>query len=167
MLPKISNILLAVGLGHDTDYVLGYALSLAQKYAARIYIVHSHEALNITDQGLAEIYMLQEGVENAYEMSLLNTEEKVTAYLEEFIRKELEKYSADPAVIAAVRIFRQAPKSAILAAAEEFAADLIVMGSHRHMVMTDALLGSTTMKVLHSSKVPVMVVRIPQQLPTA
>jgi len=165
MLPKIHNILIAAGLGHDTGYVLGYAFSLAKKYKARIYIIHSHEALNITDQGLAEIYMLQEGVEDAFEISLLDTEEKVTAFLEEFCRKELEKHTLTPEVIAGIRISRHAPKPAILNAAEEFEADLIVMGSHRHLAMTDALLGSTTMKILHSAKVPVLVVRIPQELP--
>ena len=165
MLPKIRNILFAAGLGQETSYVLGYALSLAQKYEARIHIVHSHEALNITDQGLAEIYMLQEGVEDAFEKSLLDTEEKVAAYLEELCRQELEKYSAAADLIAGIRISRHAPKAAILSAAEDFAVDLIVMGSHRHLVVTDALLGSTTMKILHSAKVPVLVVRIPQQLP--
>jgi len=165
MLPKISNILFAAGLGNDTRFVLSYALSLAEKYQARIYIVHSHEALNISDQGLAEIYMLQEGVEDAFEKSLLDNEEKVASYLDELCQEELERCGAAPEVIADVRISRHAPKAAILTAAEEFKADLIVMGSHRHLAVTDALLGSTTMKVLHSAKVPVLVVRIPQELP--
>lgn len=165
MLPKIRNILFAAGLGHDTSYVLAYAFSLAQKYEARIFIVHSHEALNITDQGLAEIYMLQEGMENAFEMSLQNNEEKVSAYLEDICRKELEKYSIAPEVIADIRISRHSPKAAILKAVEDYEADLIVMGSHRHLAVTDALLGSTTMKILHSAPVPVVVVRIPQEIP--
>jgi len=77
----------------------------------------------------------------------------------------LDKYSAAPDVIAGIRISRHAPKPAILTAAEDFEADMIVMGSHRHLAVTDALLGSTTMKILHSAKVPVMVVRIPRVLP--
>lgn len=165
MLPKINNILFAVGLGHDTNYVMDYALTLAQTHGARIYVIHSHEALNILDQGLVESYMLEEGVENAFEMSLLDSEEKVSGYLEEICRKELEKNSLALEVIADIRVSRHAPKAAILKAAADFAADLIIMGSHRHLAVTDALLGSTTMKILHSAKVPVMVVRIPEPLP--
>ena len=164
MLPKVDRILFAAGLGHDTSYVLDYAFSLAQKYDARIYVVHSHEALNITDQELVEIYMEQEGVEDAFEASLLDTEEKVANYLQKICCRELEKLSAAPEVIAEIRVSRYAPKAAILAAAKEFEADLIVMGSHRQTAMADALLGSTTLKVLHSAEIPVLVVRIPRQL---
>ena len=36
------------------------------------------------------------------------------------------------------------------------------MGSHRHTVLGDAMLGTTTSKVLHSATQPVLVVRIPE-----
>ena len=165
MLPNIRNILFAVGLGKDTRYVLDYALSQAQKYDARIHIVHSHEALNISDQSQAEIFMRQEGISIDFEKSPLDTEAKVTAYLEEICQKVLRKYAVAPGVIANIRISEHAPKAAILTAADDFQADLIVMGSHRHTVVSDALLGSTTTKILHSAKIPVLVVRLPEVLP--
>ncbi len=164
MLPNIRNILFAAGLGQDTEYVLTYALSQAQKYAARIHVVHSHEALNITDQGQAEIYMQQEGMLDDFEKSPLDTAEKVSARLEEICRQVVEKNDVPADVIANIRISEHAPKAAILSAADEFEADLIIMGSHRHTVVADALLGSTTMKILHSANVPVLVVRIPEGL---
>ena len=165
MLPNIRNILFAVGLGQDTSYVLDYALSQAQKYDARIHVVHSHEALNISDQSQAEIFMRQEGISIDFEKSPLDTEAKVTDYLEEICQKVLRKYAVAPGVIANIRISEHAPKAAILTAADDFQADLIIMGSHRHTVVSDALLGSTTMKILHSAKVPVLVVRLPEVLP--
>ncbi len=165
MLPNIQNILLAAGLGHDTRYVLEYALSQAQKYGAKIHLVHSHEALNITDQGLAEILMLQEGMEDDFDKSPLDTEEKVRAYLQEICLKVLAEYAADAEVIGNIRVSAHSPKAAILTAADDFKADLIVMGSHRHSVVADALLGSTTMKILHSAIIPVLVVRLPEGAP--
>jgi len=36
------------------------------------------------------------------------------------------------------------------------------MGSHRHTVLADAMLGTTTLKILHHSTIPVLVVRIPK-----
>jgi nucleotide-binding universal stress UspA family protein len=161
MKPTINTILLAAGLGDDTRYLFGYALSLAQKYSARIHVVHGHEVPDITAQYMAEIYMFQETLQANYEKSLEDTETRLHAKLEMLCLEELSGQDADRKLLAGVRIIRKAPKLAILEAAAEVGADLIVMGSHRHSVLTDALLGSTTMKVLHSAMVPVFVVRIP------
>jgi len=81
--------------------------------------------------------------------------------LERICLEELDSVSADRNLLAGIRIIRKPAKLAILETAKELGADLIVMGSHRHSVLTDALLGSTTMKILHSATVPVFVVRIP------
>jgi nucleotide-binding universal stress UspA family protein len=99
-----------------------------------------------------------------FEQSPLDTAEKVTARLEEICRQVVKKNGVSFDLIANVRVSEHAPKAAILTAADEFEADLIIMGSHRHTVVADALLGSTTMKILHSAKVPVLVVRIPEAL---
>ncbi len=165
MRPQIQTILFAAGLGNDTGYVLRYAIDLAMRYQARIQIIHSHEALNITSQNMAEIYMFQDGMEDAFELSLLEAEAKIKADLKNLCRQELEKFSAPAGLVSGIHIARIPPRQAILNAAKELQADLIVIGSHRHSVLTDALLGSTTMKILHSSAVPVFVVRIPEQLP--
>lgn len=165
MLPDIRTILFAAGLGNDTGFVLRYAIDMAQKYQARIQIIHSHEALNITAQSMAELYMFQEGMEDAFEQSLQETEETIQTHLEQLCRQELERLAAPAELIAGIRIARKPPRLSILEAIEELQADVVVMGSHRHSVLADALLGSTTMKVLHSSPVPVFVVRIPKELP--
>jgi len=161
MLPTIGTILLAAGLGDDTRTLFNFALSLAQKYSARIHVVHGHEVPDISVQNMAEIYMFQETLQANYEKSLEEAELHQGQQLEKLCLEELGKSSADRNLLAGVRIVRMPAKQAILETAKEIGADLIVMGSHRHSVLTDALLGSTTMKILHSSTVPVLVVRIP------
>jgi nucleotide-binding universal stress UspA family protein len=47
---------------------------------------------------------------------------------------------------------------AMLAAAKEHKADLIVVGSHGQGAMATAFVGSTALKLLHNSEVPVLVV---------
>jgi nucleotide-binding universal stress UspA family protein len=42
--------------------------------------------------------------------------------------------------------------------------DLIVMGTHGHGFLFSALIGSTAKKVVQISKVPVMVVRLPEKI---
>ena len=61
-----------------------------------------------------------------------------------------------------IRIEEGSPAQAVLRVAKEIDADLIIMGSHRHTMIGDAILGSTTHKVLHSAAQPVLVVRIPE-----
>ena len=161
MLPTINTILLAAGLGDDTRTLFNFALSLAQKYSARIHVVHGHEVPEISAQNMAEIYMFQETLRANYDQSLEEAETRQSQQLERLCHEELEKSVADRYLLAGVRIVRKPAKQAILEAARDLRADLILMGSHRHSVLTDALLGSTTMKILHSATIPVLVVRIP------
>ena len=46
----------------------------------------------------------------------------------------------------------------LLAAAREKAAAAIVVGSHGQSVVTAAFLGSTALKLLHHSEIPILVV---------
>ena len=52
------------------------------------------------------------------------------------------------------RIFRQAKKTNC---------DMVVMGSHGQGVFAEAMLGSTSRKVLRRCKKPVLVVRLPEE----
>jgi nucleotide-binding universal stress UspA family protein len=163
MLPTFNTILLAAGMGEDTRFLFNYALSLAQKYSARIEVVHGHEVPDLTSQQMAEIYMFQESLSGSYDKSLEENETRLQAQLELICQAEIDRLAADRTLLAGVRIVRKSAKLAILETAAELGADLIVMGSHRHSVLTDALLGSTTMKILHSATTPVLVVRLPRQ----
>jgi nucleotide-binding universal stress UspA family protein len=51
---------------------------------------------------------------------------------------------------------------AVLKVAEEINPDLIIMGSHRHTALGDAILGTATRKVLHNAAMPILVVHIPE-----
>ncbi len=59
----------------------------------------------------------------------------------------------------AMKVESRNPYDAIITAAEERGADLIVMASHGRRGMAAVLVGSETMKVLTYSKIPVLVLR--------
>lgn len=83
----------------------------------------------------------------------------------DMLRRTCEECAADAAAAlkaagAAVEqvVIDDTPVDALLTAAREHHADLIVVGSHGEGAVTAAFLGSTAMKLLHHSEVPVLVV---------
>ena len=162
MIPTIENILYTTGLGSGTPYVFRYALSLAQKYDAKIHIVHGHEPMPAAAQSVADLYMFQEKAEDVFEKAIAEAEKNIVARLELLCAKETANDPQGRERVASITVSKMAPKLAILEEAEKRGADLIIMGSHRHSVLADAMLGTTTLKVLHRATIPVMVVRIPE-----
>lgn len=162
MLPKIKTILYATGLGAGAPYVFRYALSLAQQYDARIRIIHGREPLSSTAQSMADLYMFQETAEEVFERASQEAEKKIFERLELLCTKELCNDPQGRQRVDDIVVAKLPPKQAIMDEAKKCDADLIVMGSHRHSALADAMLGTTTLKVLHSSTVPVFVVRIPE-----
>lgn len=162
MIPKIKTILYTTGLGNGTPHVFRYALSLAQKYDAKIHIIHGHEPLPASAQSMADLYMFQEKSEDIFEKAIADAEKTILERLERLCKQETTSDPQGRERVASITIAKLPPKQAILEAAKDLKADLIVMGSHRHSVLADAMLGTTTLKVLHHSTVPVMVVRIPE-----
>lgn len=161
MLPKVKTILYATGLGAGAPYVFRYALSLAQTYDAKIRIIHGREPLSSTAQSMADLYMFQETAADVFERASKEAEDKIFANLEELCTKELCNDPQGRERVEKITVAKLPPKQAILEEAEKCGADLIVMGSHRHSALADAMLGTTTLKVLHSTSLPVFVVKIP------
>jgi len=160
MLPEIQKILYATGLGPGAPFVFRHALSLARKHGAQIHAVHAMEPLSPFAQSLVELHISHDASEQMHRQA----GETLKAKLQERIRLLCEKENGDGTgcPVTDIRVVEGQPSQCILAAAEEIGADLIVMGSHRHSVLGDAMLGTTTHKVLHSAVIPVLVVRIPE-----
>ncbi|MGW8313842.1 MAG: universal stress protein [Desulfuromonadales bacterium] len=162
MIPKVENILYTTGLGSGTPYVFRYALSLAQKYDAKIHIIHGHEPLSSSAQSMADLYMVQETANEVFERTIAEVEQKILERLERLCAEETSSDPKGRERVASITVAKLPAKQAILEEAEKRDIDLIVMGSHRHSVLADAMLGTTTLKVLHQSTIPVLVVRIPK-----
>jgi len=162
MLPKIQKILYATGLGASAPYVFRYALSLAQQYGAKIAVVHGMEPLTPFAQSLVELHISHEQAEQIQQDARRVMVGKIEERLELLCQKELCNDSEGRSRVCGIVIEEGPPSEVILQQAAKLGADLIVMGSHRHTVIGDSMLGTTTHKVLHSSTIPVLVVRIPE-----
>ncbi|MBE0598489.1 MAG: universal stress protein [Desulfuromonadales bacterium] len=162
MLPKIEKILYATGLGPAAPYVFRYALSLAQQYDATIIAVHGMEPLPTFAQSLVELHISHEQAEELHRQARQKAKERLQERIERLCGSETCLDLRGQNRVSAIHIVEGQPSQVVLQVAAESGADLIVMGSHRHTVIGEALLGTTTHKVLHGTDRPVLVVRIPE-----
>lgn len=161
MLPKIQKILYATGMGAGAPHVFRYALALARQHDAEIIAVSALEPLSNFAQSLVELHISHQDAEELHLKARSQARERLLQRIMRLCEKEGGNDPQGTGCVREIRIEEGQPAQVVLAAARDYAADLIVMGAHRHTVLGDAMLGSTTHKVLHSASQPVLVVRVP------
>ena len=162
MLPQIKTILYATGMGPGAPYVFRYALALANQHDAQIIAVSVLEPLSTFAQSLVELHLSHEQSVEIHGKAQIQAKERLRERITRLCEKESGAKSQCSHRVSEIRIEEGQPAQIVLEAAKECAADLIIMGAHRHTMIGDAMLGSTTDKVLHSAAQPVLVVRIPE-----
>lgn len=161
MLPQIKKILYATGMGPGAPYVFRYALAMARQHDAQLFAVSALEPLSTFAQSLVELHISHEQSEQIHGKAQTQARERLRERITRLCEKECATDPQCTRRVNEIRIEEGQPAQIILATAREYAVDLIIMGAHRHTMIGDAMLGSTTHKVLHSAAQPVLVVRIP------
>jgi len=139
-----SNILVPLDLGPHAAEVLEYAAALAAKLDAKLHLLHAiawpligaEIPIALSDTALAEV---------------------VGRARAELV--QLAAARAGGAKIASVEAHTGDPRSAIIADAERFGADLIVMGTHGRRGIARMWLGSVAEQVARVAPCPVLLVR--------
>ena len=134
----MDKILLATDLGEGSRLAFERACSLASSRAANLTIVHA-----VPGSG-------DEPTTPDADLDTLRS--RIVGMAEEM---------APAAAEVAVHISTQSPEDAILAVAEEWTPDLILLGSHGDPRLRDAVLGTTAIHVIRAAKAPVLVVQGP------
>jgi nucleotide-binding universal stress UspA family protein len=163
MIPEIKNILYTTDLSENARYAYGYAASLAQQYNARVTILYVIEELTgsakrmVSDiLGEDRLRLLKDKKEHKYAN---NIERKLNAFCDE-IGSELDACTFR---VEKIIVKEGIPVDEILNQAEINSADVIVMGSRGYGLVADALIGGTTRRVIRRSRIPVLVVRLPEE----
>ena len=141
----MNRILVPVDFSEHADYALEVAAILGNTYKAEILILHM--------LGLSEAYLTkdesQEAAEAHYFMKLAKT--KFNSFLDKPYLKGIKHRE----MVQNYKIF-----SEVNHVAKEHKADLIVMGSHGRSGLGELFVGSNTEKVVRTSTIPVLVVKI-------
>ena len=140
----MKTILVPVDFSEHSEYALEVAASIAKKQNAEIIVVHM--------MGLSESHLTkdekQEVFNAIYFMKL--TRQRFEKFLDKDYLKDIEVTQA----VKTHKVF-----SEINDVAEEFEADLIVMGSQGTAGVKEVFVGSNTEKVVRTSNCPVLVIK--------
>lgn len=154
MLTPINTIVYATDLGRDMTPALSMAMSLAEKYQAKLTFLNVIEPIDSSVYNLVADDMWPKIKENNRKRAL----EMLTESIDYFFNEKLGDNPNLPKPTA--KVIDGNPTRSILACADDINADLIVMGSHGHSALGEILLGSVADKVIRLSKRPVLLVPV-------
>ena len=159
MLPKIKTILYACDLESKTQAALELVLNLANTHQAKVILMHAIEPLNTQASSMISTYITNEVLASMNKDAKKEIRARMDKVLSELMEKHAEELSTletPPETL----ITNGFPTDLIQSVAEEKNVDLIVMNSRTHSRLGQMIIGSTANRVIHNSRVPVLVVPI-------
>lgn len=168
-LPKVSiqKILYATDLTKGAADVFAYAIHLANTFNASITILHVlYDNLNVESFaafhiGHKEWVNIKKKIHDKVRNALIDKKREniaIEEVLYQFSEKAKAAHSALPFITDEIVVRRGNPADVILEQVEERNCDAIVMGIREQGLLSEALIGSTTRRVLRRTRKPVFVV---------
>ena len=173
LLPKISinKILFATDLSEYTLQAFAYAVNLSNICNAGITIVHALEDFKGMDEVMAQqigrerwAKIKKENEEDARNTIIAKQREddpSMKEGLKYFYKNVSENFENQRFVLDEIVVKREDPAKLIIKTAESKKCDIIVMGTQGLSKLARMLIGDTAKKVMQKSKIPVLVVRLP------
>ena len=170
---KIKKILYATDLSENARLAFAYAVSLTDLYGAGLTLLHVlPEIPELLDKNVIG-YISAERWEEIKAQNVQEARETLIGKsrgrraVKEVLRQFCKDTGADQKcadfVPDDIVVVRGHPVEQILKTAADKHCDLIVMGSHGYGALEDAMLGGTARRVLRRAKVPVLLVRLPEE----
>ena len=163
MIPEIKKILYTTDLSPNARYAFSYAASLANRFDASITIFHVLEDISPTADSLAINIMGKEkwdDLRSDNEKEVLDTIKSRLAKFCEDVQAELPSC---PFITDNIMVKIGKPVDEILQEVKNNGYDMVVMGAHGHGVLSDAIMGSVSRRVVRRCKTPVLVIRLPEE----
>ncbi len=163
IIPEIKKILYTTDLSENARYAAGYAASIANRYGAGITLMHALEQLSPYRESLVVNVIGDAKWHEIMEKNETEVHEKFRKKLEEFCHEMNDEHPTCPFIVDGFIVKAGNPVELILNEVKKGKYDLVVMGAHGHKPLVDAVMGSTSRRVLRRCKTPVLVVRLPEE----
>lgn len=170
-LPQIKKILFTTDLSQQTRHAFNYAAGLAHQYGATLTILYVMEDISVPQSANLQAFIggdrwkeLQKSQEQHVQQVLIGKKREgamirealgdmVTAAQKELPEKDLRSEE--------IVVTQGDPVDSINQEAEARQVDLIIMGYHPRGRIGEAIMGSVSRSVLRRSKIPVLLVPLP------
>lgn len=153
----MNKVLIAIDYNPTSQEVAEKGYNLAKKLGAEVCLIHAIS--EVAHYGMRyPTFMGYEGFDaGAVDVNLANQMREMT---EDYLKTAAEHLD-DPSV--STYLAEGDAAKAILNYAEEWNADLIVMGTHSHSVLEKLFMGTVASTILEKTKVPVFVVPVKKE----
>ncbi len=162
MIPKIAKILYATDLSENAIHAFSYAAAIANRFEAKISIVHVMEELSHSYNLQIAQMIGAEKWKAVQAQNIQKVRDTIAGRLDVFCTEMETEFKKCPFIVEKVVVEQGTPVETILRLSETLKSDMIVMGSHGQGVMADALMGSTARRVVRRSDLPVLTIRLPK-----
>jgi nucleotide-binding universal stress UspA family protein len=143
---EIKSILFPTDFSDESSHALEYAVDLAKRYGAKLYLLHViHAIYNVTGW-----YVPHTSLNEIYKDLEKSAQKELERYDLEELRslKDIER-----------RVLTGVPHEVIVKFVNDNKIDLIVMGSHSRKGIDRVLFGSTASQIVRFAPCPVLTVR--------
>ena len=160
MIPKYQTILYATNLESYDRQVLRHALGIAQRYDAKVHVVHVIPEVEISHQQYVSAMLGEEQFKALGENFNREVIGKMRNNLHRFADDELQDHPEYVKAVASIEVLHGHPAERILQRADELDADLLVFGTHAQKEGGFDFLGGVVKRVLRRARRPVLVVPV-------
>jgi nucleotide-binding universal stress UspA family protein len=162
MIPEIKKILYPTDLSENARYAFGFAVSLANRYDAKITVLHVVEEISSFARSMVEEIVGEKRWTETIKEKETEILSSLKTRLEEFCTDVLRDEPGCPFMIDTTIIVSGHPVDQIVRYTAELDVDLVIMGSRGKGGLADVTMGSTSRRVLRRCKKPVLIVCPPE-----
>ncbi len=163
MLPEIKQILYCTDLSKNASYAFKYAAYLSKKTGAKVHVLHVVERLSNDARITLQTYVMNAKSRDDFINHRIDHAKDLLQHRQDYFWEVLAPTEqAIRQQIASIDVVEHYPAETILKRSKELNVDLIVMGAHEKGI-THTFLGSVAKSVLRHSRIPTMIVPIPEK----
>ena len=162
MIPEIKKILYPTDLSENARYAFGFAVSLANRYDAKITVLHVMDEISSFARSMVEEIVGEKRWTETIKEKETEVLSSLKTRLEEFCTDVLREEPACPFMVDKTIVVSGHPVDQIVRYTAELEVDLVIMGSRGKGGLADVTLGSTSRRVIKRCTKPVLVVRLPE-----
>lgn len=144
---ELKNILVAVDFNDAVGELLGYAEGLAEKFGAKVWVVHVSEP----NSDFVGIEPGPQYIRNFKAEDLRDVHRNLQSICSTFLGEEVEHEAL---------LIQGSTVETVLEEARKLKSDMLIVGTHKHSFLHNLLQESVSLKLLKKANIPVLAIPI-------